>query len=151
MKRKKIVLISTGIALVLIACAALYIYKEYNRTHKDTADLKPDYSLTALQLIKEFETDEQSSNRKYWDNVVQAEGIIKEVAKDDRGFYTVVIGDTAAMSSVRCSMDSVHNNEAASLKKGTHATMKGICTGFNKDDLLGSDVVLVRCVQGSKK
>jgi hypothetical protein len=48
-------------------------------------------------------------------------------------------------------MDSVHNNEAAILQKGTHATMKGICTGFNKDELLGSDVILIRCVVDSKK
>ena len=32
--------------------AVFYIYKEYNRTHKDTAELKPDYSITAINLIK---------------------------------------------------------------------------------------------------
>jgi hypothetical protein len=151
MKRRKKLLIIAGVILVVIAVVALYIYKEYNRTHKDTADLAPDYSITATQLIKEFESDEQSSNGKYWNKVIQAEGVIKDIARDDRGFYSVVLGDTAVMSSVRCSMDSVHNKEASSLQKGSNVIMKGICTGFNRDDLLGSDVILIRCVVDSKK
>ena len=68
-----------------------------------------------------------------------------------RGFYSVVLGDTASMSSVRCSIDSVHSNEAAAVKKGSIIAVKGICTGFNADELLGSDVILVRSVVDSKK
>jgi hypothetical protein len=151
MKRRKIILIIVGVVLGLIAVAALYIYKEYNRTHKDTAELKPDYSISATKLIEEFKADEQSSNKKYWDKIMQVEGIVKDIEKDDRGFYSVILGDTSTMSSVRCSLDSAHNNEAISVQKGTHAIMKGVCTGFNADELLGSDVILVRCVLDSKK
>lgn len=151
MKRRKKILIILTVVLVLIGAAAWYIYKEYNRTQKDTADLRPDYSLTATNLIQEFETDEQSSNKKYWDKVIRADGIVKDVARDDRGFYSVILGDTSSVSSVRCSMDSVHNQEAATIQKGTRVIMKGICTGFNIDELLGSDVILIRCVVDSKK
>ncbi|MBK5272682.1 MAG: hypothetical protein JJE22_16910 [Bacteroidia bacterium] len=151
MKKRKIILIIVGLVLVIITGAALYIYKEYNRIHKDTADLKPDYSLADTKLIEDFENDEQSSNKKYWDKVIQVEGIVKDIEKGERGFYSVVLGDTSAMSSVRCSIDSIHNSEMTFLQKGTHAIMKGICTGFNSDELLGSDVILVRCVVSSKK
>ena len=151
MKRRKIVLIITGVVLALITAAALYIYKEYNRIHKDTAELKSDYSISAINLISEFEADEQSANKKYWNQVIQVSGIVKDIEKDDRGFYSVVLGDTSTMSSVRCSMDSAHNNEAVSVQKGTHAIMKGVCTGFNSDELLGSDVILVRCIVDSNK
>jgi uncharacterized protein YyaL (SSP411 family) len=151
MKRKKKILIILAALLVLAAAAGIYIYKEYNRTHKDTADLKPDYSMGATSLIKEFQADEKASNEKYWDKVMEVDGLIKDVIKDDRGFYSVVLGDTSSMSSVRCSMDSIHNGEAAVVQKGTYATMKGLCTGFNADELLGSDVILVRCVVNAKK
>ncbi|MDP4263965.1 MAG: hypothetical protein Q8941_15665 [Bacteroidota bacterium] len=151
MKRKKVILIISTVVLVLMAAGALYIYKEYNRTHKDTAEVKADYSVAATQLIKNFEKDEQSSNQKYWDKVIQVDGRVKDIIKDDRGFYSVVLGDSSAMSSVRCSMDSIHNKEAAAVQKGSHAVMKGICTGFNADELLGSDVILVRCVVDLKK
>ena len=151
MKRRKRILIIPGIVLLAAAATAWYIYKEYNRVHEDTADLKPDYSISASDLIKEFENNEKSSNEKYWNRVIQVNGMVKEVKADDRGFYSVVLGDTSAMSSVRCSMDSIHNKEASVIQKGKMAVMKGICTGFNADDLLGSDVILVRSIVDSKK
>lgn len=150
MKRKNIFRYILLPLLLISLLTAVYIYKEYNRTHKDTAKLKPDFSVTATGLLKEFETSEQASNKKYWDKVVRVEGMIKELNKDEKGFYSIVLGDTASMSSVRCSVDSAHTAEAASLKKGSVVTVKGICTGFNSDELLGSDVILVRAVVENK-
>lgn len=151
MKRKKIIRYILISLFIIIAAAALYIYKEYNRTHKDTAALKPDYSFTAGDLIKEFETDEQASNKKFWDKVIQVEGLVKEISKDEKGFYTLALGDSSSMSSVRCSIDSVHSNEASAVKKGSIVAVKGICSGFNSDEILGSDVILIRSVVDHKK
>lgn len=146
MKRKKIIRYSLLGLLLLLASAAIYIYKEYNRTHKDTASLKPDYRLNAAEFINEFRQNEQASNKKYWDKVVSIKGMVKELNRDDKGFYTIVLGDTSSMSSVRCSIDSVHGREAAAVKKQTVITVKGICSGYNADEMLGSDVILVRSV-----
>jgi hypothetical protein len=151
MKRKKVIRYVLLSLLVIIGAAAIYIYKEYNRTYKDTAKLKPDYSLAAKDFVKEFESNEQASNTKYWDKVIRVEGMVKEVAKDDKGFYTVVLGDTSSMSSVRCSIDSVHSNIASTVKKGSVVAVKGICSGFNADEMLGSDVILVRSAIELKK
>ena len=151
MKKKKMIGYILLAVLLIVAVLAVYIYKEYNRTHEDTAAIKPDYSLTAVSLIKEFDMDEPASNKKYWDKVILVDGMVKDVAKDDRGLYSVILGDTSSMSSVRCSMDSIHNNEAVAVKKGDRLAMKGICTGFNADEVLGSDVILVRCAVYSKK
>lgn len=151
MRRKKITRYILLSLLVIIAAVALYIYTEYNRANKDTAKLKPDYSLVAADLVKEFEGNEEASNKKYWDKVIKVEGMVKELLRDDRGFYSVVLGDTSSMSSVRCSIDSTHTNEAAAVKKGSIITVKGICSGFNADEMLGSDVILVRSVIDSKK
>lgn len=151
MKRKKIIRYIVIPLLLVLGGAALFIYKEYNRTHKDTAKLKPDFTVTATGLLKEFETNEQSSNKKYWDKVLRVEGLVKDLTRDDKGFYSVVLGDTASMSSVRCSIDSLHGTEAAILQKGSLVAVKGICTGYNADELLGSDVILVRSVVDNKK
>lgn len=150
MKRKKIIRYTLLAILLIAAAAAIYIYKEYNRRHKDTARLKADYSLSATGLIKEFETNEAASNKKYLDKVVRVEGMVKALERDEKGFYSVILGDTSSMSSVRCSIDSVHGPEAAGVKKGNTLAIKGICTGFNADELLGSDVILVRSVLDTK-
>lgn len=151
MKRKNILKFIVLPLLLILAAVAFYIYKEYNRTHKDTAKLKPDYTLEATQLMKEFKEDEKASGTKYWDKIVKVNGFVKEVLKDDKGFYTVVLGDTASMSSVRCSIDSVHSSEATKVQQGSIIAIKGICSGFNADEMLGSDVILVRSVVDSKK
>ena len=150
MKRKKIIRYVLLSLFVLIAAAAIYIYREYNRTHKDTASLKADFSSGAAELISEFETDEQASNKKYGDKVVRVEGMVKEIVKDGKGHYSLVLGDTASLSGVRCSIDSLHNREAEAVIKGSSIAVKGICSGFNADELLGSDVILVRSVVVSK-
>ena len=151
MKKRKFLVRITLVLLLIMAVASFYVYKEYNRTHKDTSELKADYSIAVTDLLKEFETSESDANKKYWDKVLMVDGFVKDLTKDDRGVFSIILGDTASMASVRCSMDSLHNAEAGNVRQGAHIAMKGICSGFNSDELLGSDVILVRCIVHSKK
>lgn len=146
MKRKKIIWTIVLTLLVVIAGAGFYAYKEYNRKNKDLKQEKADFSLAATDLISEFAANDTASNSKYLGKVVEVSGLIKDIVKDEKGYYTIVIGDTASMSSVRCSMDSVHNADAGLVSKGNPVSMKGICTGYMADALLGSDVILNRAV-----
>jgi len=126
---------------------AWYGYKEYTRTNKDIANVKADVKIITTDLIQQYETDDSSANKKYLGKVIETNGIIKDIKKDEAGYYTVVLGDTASMSSVRCSMDSAHQQDASTLAIGSSAIVRGVCTGFNKDEMgLGSDVILNRCV-----
>lgn len=145
MKKKKLGYVILAIALLLLV-TAIYIYREYNRTKQDTALIKPDYSTPVMQLISEFNNDETKSNKKYWDKVIELTGRLKQLNADEGGAYTLVLGDSMENTSIRCSMDSLHNQEAKHVKEGETVKVKGICTGYNKDELLGSDVILVRCV-----
>ncbi|MBL7748523.1 MAG: hypothetical protein JNM19_13900, partial [Chitinophagaceae bacterium] len=117
MKRKNIIRYIVLPLLLVLGLAALYINREYNRTHKDTVRLKPDYSVTATALLNEFSSNEQLSNKKYWDKVIRVEGMIKELSRDEKGFYSIALGDTTSMSSVRCNIDSAHSSEAISVQK----------------------------------
>ena len=144
-KKKKWLYISL-LFVIMLTLAGFFLYREYNRKHEDTAELAANYTVLASEIIKEFETDQESAAKKYNDKVIVTSGFIKDILKDDRGFYSLMLGDTTSMSSVKCSMDSVHNNEAATLHKDAYTTIKGVCAGFNADELLGSDVILVRCM-----
>ncbi len=144
MSRKKIKLIL--LALILVgAIVAVYIYKEVNRKPVDTASTKPDFVNTALFYLEEFQQLDSVAGKKYNDKLLQVEGMVKEVSKNERGFYTVSLGDSSSMSSVRCSIDSASSNNASELIKGSVVIIKGICSGYNADELLGSDLILVRC------
>ena len=151
MNRKKKWLYISVLSLLVIALITFYVYKEYRRTNRDTSELKPDYVITASSIINDFEADQAMANKKYTDKIILTKGFVKDILKDDRGFYSLLLGDTLSMSSVKCSMDSIHTYEIATMQKGNYAAVKGVCAGFNADELLGSDVILVRCVIDKKQ
>jgi len=143
-RKRKIIIVLIALDIAFCTWQGL---KEYNRTNKDFSNVKADVKITAVDLIKEFEVNDSIANKKYLDKTIETIGRLKELAKDDTGYYTLVLGDTTSMSSVRCSMDSVHQQDAASMPIGSSVTVRGACTGFNKDEMgLGSDVILNRCV-----
>lgn len=133
------------IALALIIVLGFYGYREYFRENKDLQEVAPEASLSAPALIKAFETDSAGANKSYLGKIIAVSGRVKSVEKDE-GAATVILGEPGTMSSVRCSMDTAHLAEVATVKEGQSVTVKGACTGFNQDELLGSDVVLNRCV-----
>lgn len=143
LRKKRYIL---AILMVVAAAGAWFAYKEYSRSNADLAGVKPDYTLNAPELVKEFEINDSIANSKYLGRIIETTGIVIEINKDESGYYTVILGDTSSLSSVRCSMDTVHGEDAARLQKGSSAILRGACTGFNKDDMgLGSDVILNRC------
>lgn len=143
MKRKKIIF--SILALAVIG-SGWYGYGEYNRKVKDLKNVRAQLHIGANDLIREFEKNEKAANELYLDKIIEVKGIVKTVEKSDRGHYAVILGAENNMSSVRCSMDSSYHQQVMVLASGTVIIMKGACTGYNADELLGSDVILNRCV-----
>ncbi len=143
MKKKRIVL---GFFVVAIIGGAWFGYSEYNRKVRDLANVRAQVTMQANELIAAFEQNEVTANAKYLDKIIAVKGIVKKVEEDERGYISFILGDEGSMSSVRCSMDSVHVKDIVHVKDGADVTIKGACTGFNADELLGSDVILNRCV-----
>lgn len=144
MKRKTILYSFITIVIIIVSLGYI-VLNEYNRKHKDVTDIPAAFTMNSDELIRIFSTDEKTANIKYLDKVIEVTGVVKSIDKDDNGSFTVVLGSQASMSSVRCSMDSSHNPEAANLISNKEIRIKGICTGFNADEMLGSDVILNRC------
>ena len=145
MNQKKTIIVAV---LLIAAAIGIYAWREFNRKNEDLADAKPKYSVEAVSLISEFNANDSAANARYLGQIVAVDGMVKQVEKDEEGKYTVVLGDTADMSSVRCALDSTHAGDATALQRGDAIKIKGAFTGFKKDDtgLLGSDVELNRGV-----
>jgi tRNA_anti-like len=132
------------LAIIVIGVGGgIYGYKEYNRTAKDIALVTPSFTLNSNVIIDEFTKNDSIANAKYLGKTIAINGLLKSMDKDENGYFTVVMGDSTTSTSVRCSMDSTHNNEATNLKEGAIVNIKGICTGYNKDEMgLGADIIL---------
>ena len=143
MKKKKLIVVVIAAAII---GGAWFIYRAYSRKVKDLTNVSAQITMHSSELIATFEKNQAAANTELLDKIIAVKGNVKEIEQNDYGHYTIVLGDTAGMSSVRCSMDSTHIKEKAGLKEGSAVTVKGACTGFNADELLGSDVILNRCV-----
>ena len=140
------------ILLIIVLAAIVYGYKEYTRTNKQLINARADYIITADSLIKEYETNDSIATAIYNGRIIEVSGAVKSVEKDNSGFYTVILGSQEGLSAVRCSIDSGQAAKAAEINNGSSVIIRGVCTGFNKDELgLGSDVILNRCAIINKK
>lgn len=147
MKKKKIILNVLLFAVVLGIGAAIYGYREFNRKSESITNEAADFKVKPLDIITAFTNDEKAATLKYGGKIIQVAGLVKKLDKDELGNYTVVIGDNSSLSSVRCSVDSLFTKDVAALQLNAPAFLKGVCTGFNADEMgLGSDVILNRCV-----
>jgi len=110
-------------------------------------DVEPDFTTDAVALIAEFEANETEADKKYHNKIIVVNGMVKSVDELENTF-SIALGDTNNMSSVRCVLDSNLVSAAAGIHRGQVIAIKGAITGFKKDDtgLLGSDVELNRCV-----
>jgi tRNA_anti-like len=152
MKKKKNLKRSLLLLAVIVTITALYAYKEYNRKNKNLHDAEAAFTLKSTELISLFSNDEKKANAAYSGKTILVTGNVRAADKDERGFFTVVLGDTVSMSSVRCSVDSSESSKAAMLQPNSVLKIKGICTGYIADDMgVGADVILNRCVIDSDK
>lgn len=134
-----------------VAIGIWYGYREYNRQNPDLKKTKADYVVSITGILGEFESNDSLASGKYNGKTIEVTGKVRTVESQDQ-FYTVVMGDNEGLSSVRCSMDTVYAREAAGLTKGETIAIRGICTGYNRDEMgLGADLILTRCVIVSSK
>lgn len=144
---KRIIILAV---FVIIAVVGLYAYSEYNRKNVDLANKKADITTNTSSLIASFEKDTASANKEYVDKIIEVSGIVKSI--DTNGNPVVIaLGETGQMSSVQCSMDSIHAADYSAIKERAVIIIKGKCTGGKTEDLFGTDVILNRCVIVNKK
>jgi tRNA_anti-like len=144
---KRIILI---LLVIVILAGGWYAYRIYTGKVKSLTEVKTDVTITAKELIAAFEKDSAAANKQYLGKVIEVTGNVKSVEKEE-GTATVSLGENGTMSSVRCSMDTTYVQQAAGIQEGSAITVKGACTGFISEELIGSDVILNRCIVTTSK
>jgi len=128
------------ILLLALIGGALGFYM-YNKPHKSISKAKTDIELSANQLFSDFENNEVEANTKYLDKVMEVEGMVKEITKDENGMTSITLEAGSEMFGVICQMDDLSKHKRTDFEEGEKVKFKGICTGVLMD------VVLVRCVE----
>jgi hypothetical protein len=148
MDRKKRVAYLMLAAIVLAAVAGGYAYREFHRTKPSGAELRVDRTVTAAQLVAEFSADEAKATAANAGRALDVEGLFKASdLADDAHPVVVVMADSTSTTSLRFSLDSSFRADLSALKYGSAIRMKGVCIGFQPDDMgLGADILFDRSI-----
>jgi len=129
--KKKILLF-----IVIVAAVAAGIgYFVWNKPH-ETVDNKEGLKITAEALAAAFEQDEQKANATYLNQVLEVNGKISELTKNQEGKDVVLLESSDPFSGVLCTM-----KEGTSLQLGQVVTIKGFCNGFTTAVLLSDCII----------
>ncbi len=112
----------------------------YNLRSKNLLKEKPDFTITAEELQKEFESDENASTIKFVNKIVEVTGVISSIDKGEKGALNVALKTESSLSSVICTFPG--NTVTSGLMAGQTVTLRGECSGFLMDVLLNNCVLI---------
>lgn len=139
--RRRVLIIITLMVLLLLVLVAYHFYSQKTVNVETT---RSDYALDSDSILSAFHNAPAIASSTYIGKMVTLSGILQQV--DTLGNNTtLVIGSSRFKGSVRCSMDSIFPLNISLLSLPSRIRIKGICTGYNEDDILGNDLILNRC------
>lgn len=86
-------------------------------------------TITALQLLQDYEADEQAADNAYDGKLLTVTGIIHTISEDILGDPYITIGQGPALSSVQCTFKKDAADKLATLQKGQTVSVTGRCEG----------------------
>jgi tRNA_anti-like len=126
-----------GIIIIVLFLVVLGVYKVF-KPHQNVSGEDAVASLSAQNLYHEFQTDENTANKKWVGKVIEVSGIISSL--NESASYVSINLKAATDGGVNCSVLKTDLGSADKFKAGDSITIKGKCTGFLMD------VNLVDCV-----
>ena len=134
---KKNLLIFALIASVIGAIGVWY-FIFYKPTHfkRDVAD-ETAINITAKQIVKNFQANEDSANKLYLNKALAITGEVIEAKKNQDGKPTVTLKSDDSFSNIYCTL-----KDEVALQNGSTVTIKGICTGFLSDVVIIDAIVV---------
>jgi len=103
------------------------------------ANRTPDFTISAGQLIKAFEINEETANEKYKGKIIETLGQVIGIEKLENGVHQLIL-ECPANGRFECSLGARQNDWIPLLTINKPVKVKGICAGKSKH------LVLEKCV-----
>jgi len=137
--RTKTVLFIVGFLFLAGAAAGFYMF---NLKAKDLSKVKPDYVITATDLLKAFEEDEVAAAAMYVGKTVEVTGEIGSVTPGEDNSLNVALKTGSDFSAIICTVPV--GAAAGSPDSGTQVSVRGECSGYLMDVLLKNCVIITQ-------
>lgn len=127
------------LVVIIVAATAVFLGVRYTfRESESSVASEPAVaSIGASELLRLFETNEDSANQLYLGKVIAVTGIVDSYSGDSLS-VSVYLKDPEDFSGVTCVFDK-SLIDASPIQTGTEVSIKGICSGYL------FDVILNRC------
>lgn len=116
-----------------------YLYFKPARNFREAT---PDMMVMANDIIHDYTTDEISGNAKYLNKVIEVEGVVSDIAVDEKGFTNINLAVENEMAMVSCAMDPESKKGYEHITKGSVVKIKGQCSGMLMDIILVKSVLV---------
>lgn len=121
--------------LVILSVIFAGVYLFY-KGPVDTAGVKPDITVTATELQREFRDNEDAASEKYINRIVEVKGTVASMDKAEGNNFNINLKTGDEMSSVICTVTDARG--IGNIRQGDEITIRGICSGFLMDVLLNN-------------
>ena len=116
-----------AIVAMALAGGAIFYYV-MTAEFADTTSEKPAYTISAIDLLTEFQQNDSAANKKYVEQILAVSGSVSEVEGVDTS-ATVKFVDSLTGSYLIFDFQSATSRQAAALQPGDSVTLKGSCSG----------------------
>lgn len=130
MKRK----ILFGLLILIVVCGSVGYYL-YSKKVQNYAEGKPDFMVTATELIKAFDSDTATAAKKYIDRKVRVSGVVKSLDSS-----AITLGEEGT-SDVVVGLDERNKADVLKIKAGETVTVQGKVSGYQKSSGNPNDLI----------
>jgi tRNA_anti-like len=123
-------------AACLITAFLIYYFKSESSS-EDSQNLIA-LEIKAVDLYDAYENNETIADSLYKDKLIQVNGHISEVSKNNEGEYEILLETKSELGYVACRVDNSSPNQDL-IVENKDIKIKGICSG------LMMDVILINC------
>ena len=131
--------------LVIALLGAGSIWYIFSEKFSDTKETKADFTVDALDLIHEFEKNDNLANKKYAEKMIVVNGMVSEVEAADTTVNIKMV-DTTSGAYIIFAFQQQHREEAKKIKEGDQVVIKGSCSGGAYSKILETEfITFKRC------
>jgi hypothetical protein len=131
----KSVALVAGPAITYFGFMATFSYMQ-NEEFEDTANSVSAYTVNALDLIREFQTNDSIANAKYREKIITVNGNISTIELPNDSTVNIKFTDTTGSYAI-FPFHGEYVVQAKNLKEGEAVSVKGSCSGGVLSEILG--------------
>lgn len=125
------------ILLLLTVVILLFLFLRRNRSSETPNptmvwEQETEVQIKAVDLFNAFIHDEAGANEQYLNKVVEVEGVVTTVRKE-QGITSILLRSKDPAYGVRCRLDRQPNGESPEYEIGQNVRFKCICNGYVQD------------------